>query len=99
MREAWHTVDNLTRMGECTMRDWTLYDGIEINGCVNEGDCITAVGGTGIKPEFYTVYLHHYEGGYEAIRDFKHYKSAVRYANKLSAKHELWILDRVRGEA
>lgn len=81
------------------MRDWTLYDGIEIAGCVNEGDCITHVHGADVRPEFYGVYLHHYEGGYEWIRDFKHYNSAVRYANKLSAKHELWILDRVQEAA
>lgn len=76
------------------MRDWTLYDGIEVAGCVNVGDgCVEAVYEAGIKPEFYTVYLHCVEGGVEAVRDFKTYNAAIRYAHKLGAKRGLDTLD------
>lgn len=34
------------------MRDWALYDGIEIAGCVNDGDCITQARGADVQPEF-----------------------------------------------
>lgn len=77
------------------MRDWTLYDGIEIAGCVNDGDgCITAVvGSEGIVPEFYTVYLHRTEGGVEALYDFDTYNAAACYAQALGARCGLDILD------
>lgn len=81
------------------MRDWTLYDGIRVAGCVMVGDnCVEQVFEAGIKPDFYSVYLHCVEGGLEAVRDFKTYKAARRYAEKLGAKRGLWIQDIVRGE-
>lgn len=80
------------------MRDWTLYNGIEVAGCVNVGDnYVERVLEAGIRPDFYTVYLHCVEGGVEALRDFKAYNAAIRYARKLSAKRGLVIRDFTRG--
>lgn len=80
--------------------DRTPYNGIEIAGCVTtEGGFVRPLFEAGIKPDFYTVYLQCVEGGVEAVRDFKSYKSAARYAEKLAAKHGLQIVDFVRGGA
>lgn len=82
------------------MRDWTLYNGIRVAGCVFVGDnCVEQVFEAGIKPDFYTVYLRRSEFVLEAIRDFKSYKAARRYAEKLAARSGLEIVDLVRGEA
>lgn len=79
------------------MRDWTLYDAIEVAGCVDVGGgCVEPVFEADIKPDFYTVYLHCVEGGVEALRDFKSYNSAMRYAYKLGEKRGLDTLDFTR---
>lgn len=66
--------------------DWTLFDALEIGGCISEweGDEEYVTGGVGrAEAEFFTVYGHLKEGGVEALTDCRTLETARHIAGRL----------------
>ncbi len=77
--------------------DWAAFDTLEIGGCINEpqpfddGTCI--IGGVPKgDAEFFTVYGHLKEGGFEAITDCDTYDDATNVAAALCELSSLPIV-------
>lgn len=49
--------------------DWSVYDALELAGCIQDEDCVERVE-EGITPTFYSVYGHVIGGGCEALHDW-----------------------------
>ena len=71
--------------------DWTLFDAIEIGGCINEAEegaeDTHIIGGIEREQaEFFCVYGHLIEGGCEAITDVPTFEGALNIATAFAAQ-------------
>ncbi len=86
-------MDNAKLFNCCTNHaapDWTLFDALEVNGCIdlhepdNRGGTCIQGGEPRATAEFFTVYGHMKEGGCEAISDLATLPEAEAVAAYLS---------------
>lgn len=76
--------------------DWSKFTNLELGGCIDaaeegsDGTCIEG-GKSRDKAEFFSIYGHRDEGGYEPITDCDDFDDAQRIAARLCALSRLTL--------
>jgi hypothetical protein len=69
---------------DCKEPDWSQFDALEIDGCIDDGEGNTTPGYHRDLAEFFTVYGHLKVGGAEALGDFDTLDGATAAAAEMS---------------